>query len=78
MKFRSYGLMGGYLLLILGITALVMQMVGIYWVFLRWLELGGGLFSFVVKILMILSGFILIVLSRTDWQEERRSAEEDD
>lgn len=77
MKNKGYWILLGLLLIIFGITAIVLQMIGIQWTFLRFLEIPGRLFSFVAKIIMVLAGFIIIVLARTDWERERQESGED-
>jgi hypothetical protein len=70
MKYRPYWITFGFLLFFLGITSLVMQLVNVYWYFLRWLELGGGLTAFILKMLMVIVGILIFVLARTDWEQE--------
>lgn len=67
----------GYLLFILGVTSIVMELVGTHWYFLGWLERTGRLFAFVLKILMIMAGVLLIVFSRTDWEREKRESSDE-
>ncbi len=63
-------------MVILGISALAMQMVGVQWAFLQFLEWGGLLLAFVLKALMVIGGIILIVFAHTDWEFERKNSEE--
>ena len=74
MKNKGKFLLLGYSLLVLGITAIVLQMVGVSWAFLRFLEWGGRLFAFVAKLLMVVAGVVIIVLANTDWERERRES----
>ena len=62
----------GFALIIFGITAVILQMVGVHWYFLGWLEMGGRLFAFVAKILMVLVGMVLFIIARVDWEKERQ------
>ncbi|MBX2891943.1 MAG: hypothetical protein KF734_13515 [Saprospiraceae bacterium] len=64
----------GFALIIIGFSALILQLVGVQWVFLSFLEKMGRLFAFVVKIIMVIAGFVVIVLARTDWERERRES----
>lgn len=66
----------GFVLFILGITSIIMSLVGVRWVFLGWLEIGGGLLAFVLKLLMTIGGILIIVFARTDWEEEKRESSE--
>lgn len=74
MKNKSLWTGIGLLLIIFGFTAIILQMIGTQWYFLAFLEIPGRLFAFVAKILMVLAGFILIVLARTDWEQEKRES----
>lgn len=77
MKNKPYWTLLGLLLFIFGFTALVLQMVGVSWWFLQFLDLGGRLFAFVAKILMLLAGVLLIVFANTDWERERQESSEE-
>jgi uncharacterized membrane protein len=55
----------GFILLMIGFLSLVMKMVGVHFSFLFWLENLGGLTAGLIRILMILVGFLLIYVSRT-------------
>jgi len=76
MKNKGLLLTLGFLLFVLGITSIIMTLVGVRWVFLGWLEMGGSLLAFVLKIIMTIAGVLLIVLSRTNWDEERKESSE--
>ena len=55
----------GFILLMIGFLSLVMKMVGVHFSFLFWLENLGGLAAGLIRLLMILVGFLLIYVSRT-------------
>lgn len=74
MKNKNSILFLGYLLFSLGITSVVMELVGTHWYFLAWLEHLGRLGAFVVKILMVIVGVLLIVFGRTNWEREREES----
>ena len=74
MKHKGKILLLGYALLTFGLTAIVLQMIGISWAFLRFLDWGGRLFAFVAKILMSMAGVVVIVLAHTDWEREKRES----
>jgi uncharacterized membrane protein YidH (DUF202 family) len=76
MKNKGLLLLLGYLLFTLGITSVVMELVGTHWYFLAWLEHFGHLFTFILKILMMIGGILLIVLARVDWEREKRESSE--
>lgn len=75
MKNKSRWVLIGFLLFIFGITSIIMTLVGVRWVFLSWLEVGGRLPAFVLKIIMTIGGILLIILARTDWEREKRESE---
>lgn len=74
MKNKGYWLLLGYVLFTLGLTALIMQMVGVQWAFLSFLEWGGRLLAFVAKIIMVLAGVLIITIANTDWERERKES----
>lgn len=78
MKNKGYWLLLGYTLFTLGLTALIMQMVGVQWAFLFFLEWGGRLVAFVAKIIMTLAGALIIVMANTDWERERRESSDNE
>jgi len=76
MKNKVLLLLLGYLLFSLGITSIVMELVGTHWDFLAWLERTGRLMAFILKLLMIMVGILLIVFARTDWEQEKKDSSE--
>ena len=76
MKKKGLLLLLGYLLFTLGITSVIMELVGTHWYFLAWLEQFGRLFTFILKLLMFIGGILLIVLARVDWEREKRESSE--
>jgi hypothetical protein len=61
---------GGFLLLLFGMLALVLSLVGAQLSFLTFIDTQGRLFGFVVRLLMIMVGILLMILSRTNWREQ--------
>jgi hypothetical protein len=74
MKYKGLWLLLGYLLMTFGLTAVIMQVVGVHWAFLVWMEWGGHLLAFVLKILMTIAGVLIIIFARTDWDRELRES----
>lgn len=72
---KTWLLVVGFVLFVLGITSLVMMLVGVRWAFLTFIDSAGGLFGFVVRLLMIVGGVICVVFANTDWEKERRESE---
>ncbi len=60
----------GFILAFLGIFSLFLNMVGVDLIFLRWLYDLGALFSALVRIIMVILGFVLIYVGRVDWERE--------
>ena len=58
----------GFLLIIVGMLALVLMMVGVQLSFLTWIDAPGRLAGFVIRLLMIITGFVIVTLSQTDWR----------
>lgn len=77
MKNKGLWTLLGFLLIIFGFTAIILQVVGTQWVFLSFLEIPGRLFAFVAKIIMVIAGFVTIVLARTDWEQERKESSDE-
>ena len=60
----------GFLLFIFGFSALVLSLVGVKISFLVWLDYPGALFGFLIKIFMIIAGFVVVYMTTTDWKAE--------
>lgn len=69
MKKGIYTLIG-FLLFIIGGTALVLSLVGVKLSFLLWIDAAGGLLGFIIRIVMMIGGIVIAVLSTGNWQEE--------
>jgi hypothetical protein len=74
MKNKGRWIILGLALVLAGVTAMVLQLVGAQWVFLQFLEMPGRLFAFVAKVIMVMAGFIIIALANTDWEQDRRES----
>jgi len=55
----------GYVLILLGFLAVILSMIGLRLKFLAFLEFGGPLIAFIIKMCMIMVGFILMYISKT-------------
>ena len=60
----------GFLLFIIGFTALVLSLVGVKLAYLTWIDKPSALFGFLMRILMIVSGLVIVYLSVTDWRNQ--------
>ncbi|MEM9918408.1 MAG: hypothetical protein AAF990_09955 [Bacteroidota bacterium] len=60
----------GFTLFLTGMLAICLSVVGVQLSFLTWIDAPGRLFGFVIRLLMVMGGVIIVVLSRSNWQEE--------
>ena len=60
----------GFVLIMLGFMALVLSIVGVKFAFLLWIDQPGPLFGFLIRILMIIVGFVLVYLAQTNYKGE--------
>ncbi len=67
---KAIWLVIGFLLFILGFSALVLSLVGVRLAMLAWLDVLGGWLSFLVKVLMVMAGIVVVYLTTTDWRSE--------
>jgi hypothetical protein len=59
----------GFLLAGIGFLAIMLSIVGVQFTFLAWLDSPGANFGFVMKIVLILAGFIILAIAQTDFKE---------
>lgn len=67
---KSLWVTAGFLLFILGFVSLVLSLIGLDLSFLTWIDRPGGIFGFLVRILMIVAGVVIVYLSTTNWREQ--------
>jgi uncharacterized membrane protein len=60
----------GFLLLIFGMSALVLSLVGVKLSFLTWIDAGGALLGFVIRLVMIFGGVAMAWLANHNWAAE--------
>ena len=60
----------GFLLFIIGSTALILSIVGVKLAYLTWIDAPGALFGFIFRLLMIFAGVIIVYLTLTDWRNQ--------
>ena len=75
MKRKGLWILIGMLLFLAGSTAIILQLIGVSWYFLAFLDNLGGPVAFLVKILMVIAGVITVVVANTDWERERKESE---
>ena len=60
----------GFILFILGFSTLILGFIGVNFSFMTWIDAPGKLFGFVARLVMVLLGFVIVYLARTDWQAD--------
>ena len=63
-------IVAAFLLFLLGASALVLSLVGVKLSFLLWLDAGGPLLGFVLRLLMIFGGVALAWLAQHNWEAD--------
>ena len=58
----------GFILFVLGTLALILSLVGVKLLPLLWIDSWGALPGLVIRVLMILSGVLIVYLARSDWR----------
>ena len=70
-KYKGIITLAGFLLAGLGFLALVLSVVGVKLSFLTWIDAPGPLFGFVSRLVMIITGIIIVYLAQTDFSGEQ-------
>ena len=65
----------GFLLFILGFTALALSLVGIRWSFLSWLDTRPSL-GLLAKVLMVVLGIMIVAIAQTDFNIDKDDPEQ--
>ena len=60
----------GFILVTFGILALALSFVGLRFTFLIWMDAPGHVFGFFVRIFMVVLGFLLVYVAKTDFKGE--------
>ncbi len=60
----------GFVLVFIGIVSLFLNLVGVDLIFLTWLYELGALVSLLVRLLMVIVGFVLIYVGQVDFRQE--------
>jgi hypothetical protein len=60
----------GFILVTLGISALALSFVGLRFTFLIWLDAPGHFFGFIIRVLMVVLGFLLVYIAKTNFRGE--------
>ncbi len=67
---RTWLLIAGFFTFVIGFLSLVLQLIGVDFQFLSFLNLAGPLVGFILRIVMVLGGIIMASWSRRDWEQE--------
>jgi len=59
----------GFVFIAVGILSIILSMVGLQFTFLTWIDFAGKLWGFLIKIIMVMAGFIIMYLNLTNWKE---------
>lgn len=62
----------GFLIFLIGMSALVLSLVGVKLSFLTFIDQPSPMIGFLIRLVMVFGGIIIIVLAQTDWQKERQ------
>jgi hypothetical protein len=66
-KYKNLFTIVGFLLVVIGFLSMIVSVVGLKFSFLLFLESWGSLVGFVIKLMIILVGFILTYLGQTNF-----------
>ena len=66
----------GFLLVLFGMSALVLSLVGIKLSFLTFIDAGGATLGLVIRLLMIFGGAVIALLANHDWASEANENDE--
>lgn len=69
MKIAGYFI--GMILFLIGLTSLLLNVTGVRYSFLSFIEQAGALVAFLIRLGMIVGGILILYLSATNWQRER-------
>ena len=62
----------GFGLIAIGFLSLILSLVGLQFAFLTWMDAPGRLFGLMLRLVVIMAGFMILVLARTDFRAESR------
>jgi hypothetical protein len=60
----------GFVLVTLGVGALALSLVGLRFSFLTWLDAGGNGLGFLLRLLMVVAGFMLVYVAKSNFKGE--------
>jgi hypothetical protein len=69
-KNKTWFLVSGFLLFLYGFLAIILQFVGLQLSFLTWLDAGGNLLGFVLRLVMVIAGIVLAFWATLNTEQE--------
>ena len=60
----------GFIFFIIGFTSLFLMMIGIQYSFLTWIDTLGKLPGFLIRLALIIGGFIMVAADGIEWGSE--------
>lgn len=69
-KNKTRYLIAGFFLFLIGFLAIILQFVGLQLTFLVWIDAGGNLLGFVLRLLMVIAGIVLAAWASIDTEKE--------
>lgn len=60
----------GFVLVTFGVGALALSLVGLRFSFLTWLDAGGHFLGFIIKMAMVVFGFLLVYVAKSNFKGE--------
>lgn len=69
-KNKTRYLIAGFFLFLIGFLAIILQFVGLQLTFLVWIDAGGSLLGFVLRLLMVIAGIVLAAWASIDTEKE--------
>lgn len=60
----------GFLMLGFGLMSLIFSMVGMQFTFMQWMDAGGRMGGFLLRLITIIAGVIILYMANTNFEEE--------
>lgn len=68
----------GFLLVMFGFLSLFLGMSGLQFTYMAWVDNWGRLTGFLLRLLMIMIGFLIAFYAKVDWQKEKELLSDDE
>ncbi|MCB0655546.1 MAG: hypothetical protein KDC57_05380 [Saprospiraceae bacterium] len=70
---KAFNTVLGFLLFLFGLLSIILNLVGLQFSFLTWMENLGRLGAFVLRLIMVLAGIVIMYLNLVDWKKDNTS-----